>query len=172
MTKQIARIGLAVLTTLLVLLVIWQFRIVVIYVLISPTLAAALRPLANRITGRRFIVRAAWILLYLAILGSFVYLLFLTIGIAISEFQDLAHSVSIQDTWSLPGWLEGSAFQQALIARLPAPSKIFEAITGDQGQLVLPFILSVTQTLGGIVSGTLIILILSIYWSINQIHFE
>ncbi len=33
--------------------------------------------------------------------------------------------------WRLPIWLEGSSFQQALIARLPPPSKLFEAITGD-----------------------------------------
>ena len=52
------------------------------------------------------------------------------------------------------------------------PSKLFEAVTGDQGQLVLPAILGFTQGIGGVVSGVLVILFLSIYWSINQIHFE
>jgi predicted PurR-regulated permease PerM len=37
---------------------------------------------------------------------------------------------------------------------------------------VLPAILGFTQGIGGVVSGLLIILFLSIYWSINQIHFE
>jgi predicted PurR-regulated permease PerM len=118
------------------------------------------------------VVRTAWILLYLVVLGGFGYLLFLTSRIAISEFQDLAHSVSIHNTWRLPKWLEGSAFQQVLIARMPTPSRILEAITGDQGQLVLPAIISLTKSLGGILSGTLIILFLSIYWSLNQVHFE
>jgi putative permease len=68
--------------------------------------------------------------------------------------------------------LQGSPFQQALVERLPPPSKLFEAVTGDQGQLVLPVILGVTQGIGGVVSGGLIILFLSIYWSTNQIHFE
>jgi putative permease len=55
---------------------------------------------------------------------------------------------------------------------LPPPSKLFEAVTGDQGQLVLPAILGFTQGIGGVLSGVLVILFLSIYWSTNQIHFE
>ena len=153
-------------------MVLWQFRIVVVYVLISLTLAAALRPLVNRLVGRGFVVRVAWILLYLVVLGSFGFLLFLTGETAINEIQQLAQTVSVQDEWKLPIWLEGSSFQQALVARLPPPSKLFEAVTGDQGQLVLPAILGFTQGIGGVVSGVLVILFLSIYWSINQIHFE
>ncbi len=172
MTKQIIRFGAAVMTTLLALVVLWQFRIVVVYVLISLTLSAALRPLVKRLVGRGFVVRVVWILLYLVALGSFGFLLFLTSGAAISEIQHLAQSLSVQDAWRLPIWLEGSSFQQALVARLPPPSKLFEAVTGDQGQLVLPAILGFTQGIGVIVTGVLVILFLSIYWIINQIHFE
>jgi predicted PurR-regulated permease PerM len=68
--------------------------------------------------------------------------------------------------------LQGSSFDQALLARLPPPSKLFDAITGEQGQLVLPSILGFTQGIGTVVSGALIILFLSFYWTINQIHFE
>jgi putative permease len=172
MMKQLIKFGTAVMTTLLALVVLWQFRIVVLYVVISLMLAAALRPLANRLVGRGFMVRAAWILLYLVILGSFGFLLFLSGDAAINEIQQLAQTVSVQDEWTLPTWLEGSSFQQALVAWLPPASKLFEAFTGDQGQLVLPAILSFTQGIGSIVSGLLVILFLSIYWSINQIHFE
>ena len=172
MTKQLVGFGMAVMTTLLALVVLWQFRIVVVYVLISLTLAAALRPLVKRLVGRGFVVRVAWILLYLVALGSFGFLLFLTSKTAINEIQQLAHSVSVQDEWRLPVWLEGSSFQQALVARLPPPSKLFEAVTGDQGQLVLPAILGFTQGIAGVVSGVLIALFLSLYWIVNQIHFE
>ena len=40
-------------TTLLALVVLWQFRIVVVYVLISLALAAAVRPLVNRLVQAR-----------------------------------------------------------------------------------------------------------------------
>ena len=172
MTKQLVRFGAAVMTTLLALVVLWQFRMVVVYVLISLTLAAALRPLVNRLVGRRFVVRVAWILLYLVALGSFGFLLFLTGETAINEIQQLAQTVSVQDAWTLPVWLEGSSFQQALVMRLPPPSKLFEAVTGDQGQLVLPAILGLSQGIGGVVSGILVILFLSLYWSVSQVHFE
>jgi predicted PurR-regulated permease PerM len=172
MTKQLVRFGTAVMTTLLALVVLWQFRIVVVYLLVSLALAAALRPLVKRLVGRGFVVRVAWILLYLVTLGSFGFLLFLTGETAINEIQQLAHSVSVQDAWRLPIWLEGSSFQQALVGRLPPPSKLFEAITGSQGQLVLPALFGFTQGIAGVVSGVLVILFLSLYWSINQIHFE
>jgi predicted PurR-regulated permease PerM len=152
--------------------VLWQFRIVVVYVLISLALAAALRPLVNHLVGRGFLVRAAWVLLYLVALGSFGFLLLLTGKTVINEIQQLAHTVAVQDEWRLPVWLEGSSFQRVLAARLPPPSKLFEAVTGDQGQLVLPAIFGFTRDIGGLVSGVVVILFLSVYWSINQIHFE
>ena len=172
MTKQLVGFAAAVMTTLLALVVLWQFRIVVAYLLISLTLAAALRPLANRLAGRGFVVRLAWILLYLAVLVGFGYLLVQTGVTAVKEIQQVSHTLSVQDEWSLPIWLQGSSFQQAVMARLPPPSKLFEAAAGDQGQLVLPAVLGFTQGLGGIVSGVFVILFLSIYWSLNQIHFE
>jgi putative permease len=171
MTRQIIRISAAVLTTLLALVVLWQFRTVVVYALISLALAATLRPLVNRLAGGRFVVRAAWILLYLAVLGGFGFLLFLTIETAVNEIQRLTHTLLVQDAWRLPVWLEGS-FQQTLVVRLPPPSKLFEAFTGSQGQLVLPAILGFSESVGTVVSGVVVILFLSIYWSINQIHFE
>ena len=172
MTKRLIWFGFAVMTTLLALVVFWQVRVAVVYVLISLMLTAALRPLVNRLVGRGFVVRAAWILLYLVILGSFVFFLFLIGDTAIHEIQQLAHTASVQDKWVLPVWLEGSSFQKVLSAQLPPPSKLFEAVTGNQGQLVLPTILGFTQGIGGLVSGVIVILFLSIYWSINQIHFE
>lgn len=172
MTKKLVVFGTAVMTTLLALVVLWQFRIVVIYVLISLMLAAALRPLFNRLAGRSLVVRIAWILLYLVALVSLGFLFFLTSGAAIKEIQHLTHTVSVQDKWVLPVWLEGSSFQQIVLAQLPPPSKLFEAVTGSQGQLVLPALLGFTQSIGSLVSAGIVILFLSLYWSLNQIHFE
>src|SRR3990172_3444350 len=172
MTNRLVGFAAAVMTTLLALVVLWQFRTVVAYLLISLTLAAALRPLANRLVGRGFVVRLAWILLFMAVLVGFGYLLVPTGVTAVKEIQQVSHTLSVQDEWSLPIWLQGSSFQQAVMARLPPPSKLFEAAAGDQGQLVLPAVLGFTQGLGGIVSGVFVILFLSIYWSLNQIHFE
>jgi len=172
MNKQLAKFGAAVMTTLLGLLILWQFRNVVTYVLISLMLAAAMRPMVTRLKGKRLPVRLAWILLYLVMLAGLGFLLFLSFENAITEVQLLLKTLSVQDKWILPVWLHGSSFQQTLISRLPVPSKLIEAITGDQGQLVLPAILGFSLGFSSVVSGILIILFLSINWSINQILFE
>jgi predicted PurR-regulated permease PerM len=172
MTKQLIIIGTGVMTTLLALVLLWQFRIVIVYVLISLALAGALRPLVKGWTRRGLAMRLALILFFLLALAGFGFLIFLGGGSVINEIQQLAHSVSAQDEWSLPIWLKGSSFQQALIARLPLPSELFNAVAGSQGQLVLPAVLGFTRGIAGVVSGVIVISFLSLYWSINQIHFE
>lgn len=173
MTKQLLRIGTAVMTTLLALLLLWQFRVVVVYVLFSLALAATVRPLIKRRAGRRFAVRLALVLLAVIALGSFGFLLFLIGGSALREIQQLAQQVSVQDEWRQPAWLQGSSLQQALNTRLPPPSELFAAVIGDQGRLVLlPAVLGFTQGLVAVVSGSLVVLLLSLYWSMDQVHFE
>jgi len=172
MTKQLVVFGTAVMTTLLALVVLWQFRIAVVYVLVSLALAATVRPLLKGWSRRTFVTRLALILLYLVSLGGFSFLIFLVGRFVIGEIQQLGQTLSVQNTWRLPPWLEGSSFQQVLVPWLPTPDKLFEAITGEQGQLVLPAVFGFTQGIGGGVSGVLVILFLSVYWSINQVHFE
>jgi predicted PurR-regulated permease PerM len=172
MTKQLVWIGTAVMTTLLALLLLWQFRLPVVYVLFSLALAAALRPLAKRLAGAAFGQRVAIILLCLLALGSFGFLLFHGVGSAVREVQQLAQQLSGQDAWRQPAWLQGSSLQRALDTRLPPPSELFAAMIGDQGQFVLPAVLGFTQGLATVISGAIIVLFLSLYWSVGQVHFE
>ncbi len=76
MTKHLVRFGTAILTTALALVVLWQFRIVVVYLLVSLALAAAVRPLAKHLTMQKWTVRLALILLYLVAVGSLGFGLF------------------------------------------------------------------------------------------------
>jgi putative permease len=172
MIKQLVVIGTAVMTTLLALAVLWQFRIVFVYVLVSLALAATVRPFVKDWARRGLVMRLALILLYMVSLCGFGFLIFLVGRFAVSDIQQFAQTLSVQGTWVLPPWLEGSSFQHTLVAWLPTPDKLFEAVTGEQGQFVLPAVLSFTEGIGGVASGVFLVLFLSIYWSINQIHFE
>lgn len=172
MTKQLVIFGAAVMTTLLALVALWQFHIVVVYLLVSLALAATVRPLIQYWSSHSVGMRVAIIILIFVCLIGFGFLLFLMGETVINEIEILFHTVSVQDEWRLPRWLQGSSFQQVLVARLPSPGKLFEAFTGEEGQLVLPAIIGFTQGIGDFVSGVLVILFLSVYWSINQIHFE
>ena len=172
MTKRLVWIGAAVMTTALTLALLWQFRLVVVYFLLSLALAAALRPLLKRPAGQLLVARLGLILLYLTALGGLVFLLITGVGAAIRDVHELTQQVSAGVRWRQPAWLPGSSFQQALDTWLPSPDAIFTVLIGDEGEFVLPAILGFTQGLFGFISGALIILFLSIYWSLDQSHFE
>jgi putative permease len=172
MTKQLVRTGTAVMVTLLALALLWQLRLVVGYVLISLALASAVRPLIKRPAGQGLALRLTLIFLYLVGLSGFGFLLVLTIGASIRDVQELAQQVSVQDAWRQPVWLEGSAFQQLLDTRLPSPSEVFSALIGENGQLILPAILGLTQGVFTVLGNGLVVLFLSLYWSMDQSHFE
>lgn len=172
MTKQVAVFGAAVMTTLLALVVFWQFRIVAVYIIASLALAAAVRPLILAWKKHGWGMRVIWILLFLVGLGGFGYLFMFVGRYAINDIQQLAETLSERGAWSMPLWLEGSSFQKLLVTWLPVPAVLFEAMTGEEGQFVLPAMLNVTEGIGTFVSGIFLILFLSIYWSTNQIHFE
>ncbi len=172
MTKKIITFGLAVMITLLALLILWQFRQVMVYVLISITIAATIRPLLSHLRRKKVLARISWILIYLVVISGFGFLFFFSTKAVITEVQLLANTVSVQDKWQLPYWLQGTTFENLLIPRLPQPSLLFEAFTGEQGQLVIPTIMGFTQDLATIISAGFIILFLTIYWIINKINFE
>lgn len=172
MTKQLLWMGTAVMVTVVALALFWQFRQVALYVLLSLALAAALRPLVKRPAGQSLAARLGLILLYLVALGSFLLLLAASVGAAIRDIQELAQQVSVQDAWKQPAWLQGGLVQEFLDTRLPPPSQLFAALIGEQGELVLPVVLGFSQGVFSLLSGALVILFLSIYWSIGQNHFE
>ncbi len=172
MTKQLLRIATAVMTTLLALALLWQFRVVVLYVFISLAVVATVRPLVRRPHGQTWIMRVGVIFLLVAALAGLGSLLVLGTGAAIVDLEELGQQLASEDKWHQPEWLVGSSFQELLYARLPPPSELFSTILGEQGEIVLPAVLGFTQGIFGFVSGALIILFLSIYWGIDQSHFE
>lgn len=172
MTRRLLIIGMAVMVTTLGLLLLWQFRVVVVYVLFSLALAAAVRPLVKRLSGRSRPARLGLSLLYLLVVLAFGLLLILSIDAAVSELQQLGNQLAVQGEWRQPEWLAGTSFQQMWDERVPGPSALFDAVVGDQGQLILPTLMGYTQGIVSLISAALVILFLSVYWSIDQVHFE
>lgn len=172
MSKKIIRIILAIMTTVLVLVVFWQFRVAIIYVFISLTLASVVRPLSSRLVGRRLIWRILWTVMYVVVFLAALFLLFMAVKVAMIELQNLTSELSAKDVWTFPDWLAGTTIQSTLLSWLPPPSILFHAFTGDKGQLILPALLGIVKNVGGMITAAIIILILSVYWSINQVHFE
>ena len=172
MTKKVATFATAVMVTLLALLALWQFRLVVVYVLVSLVLAASLRPLLKGWSRRGPAARLGLLAFYLLSLGVLGYSIYLVGRASLSEIGEFVTTLSVHDAWNLPQWLTGNSFLKTLVTWLPSPDTLFEAVTGDEGELVLPALFIFTQGTGQFLSGVAIVLLLSIYWSINQGHFE
>ncbi len=171
MIKNVVRIGLSILTTIMAIVIFWQFRVAVIYVLISLILAASIRPLFTRLFGKRIIIRIIWILIYLIVFSGLGFLIIFAIQTSATELQTIAQGVSAQDKWTLLLWSNNTGLQ-SLFERLPSPSVLFQAVIGNEGELVVPALFGIVQDIGSVIAAIAIILVLSVYWSINQIHFE
>ncbi|HSJ87566.1 MAG TPA: AI-2E family transporter, partial [Anaerolineales bacterium] len=171
MTKRILIIATAIMTTLLALEALWQFRIVLVYVLISLVLAATFRPIAEDESRRNIRTRLLLSLQYVVGLIVTLLLIFIVGRFLVNDFQELTQKIALQNIWTVPPWLAGGFFEQALLRWLPTPDKLFIAFT-SQRQLMVGTVLGITQGLGGFLSAFLVIFFLSVYWSINQNHFE
>ncbi len=129
MMKQLVVFGTAVMTTLLALLALWQFRSAIVYVLASLALAATARPLIMDWKRRRLVMRLALALLYILSLCGFGFMIFHVGKFAVGDVQQIAQTLSLQGAWVVPPWLEGSSFHHVLVTWLPTPDKLFEAVT-------------------------------------------
>lgn len=171
MTKRILVIAVGVMSTLLALTALWQFRIVVIYVLISLLISAAFQPKPRSQFVRRRQTRLQLILRYLSAIALSLMLIYLAGRFLANDFEQLVENLTKQSTWLMPAWLEGSAAERFISSWLPTPNQLL-AVFVTQRDAVLSAFLGLTQGLGGALSGFLIIIFLSVYWSFNQSHFE
>lgn len=170
MIKNLVRIGTGVMTTILVLLVLWQFRVVVGYALISLMLAASLKSLFARLAGKKLISKIFLGFTYILMVFILLLILFFSVRAAASELSNLAQISSEQEDWGLPLWINTS--ELTILLWMPPPSVFFEAIIGPDGEMALPTLLEIVQNIGVILTASVVILILSIYWSARQVHYE
>lgn len=172
MTRHLIRIGAAVMLTLLGLWVLWLLRSVILYVLISLALAGAVAPLFINFSRYKLPARIGLLLFYLLMLGGLTLFILEAGGAAARDTQALVDALSDRDVWQQPEWVQGVAVEQFLNERLPPPSVLVGTIAGERGQGLLSIFLGITQGIFGLISGTLVILFLGLYWSANRTHFQ
>src|SRR5215217_1003927 len=126
MTKRLVVMGTAVMATLMALVALWQFRIVIVYVLISLAFAATLRPASREDSRRSITSRLVSIALFLVSFSLCSLLVFLSFRFLLADFQLLAQKIAVQSNWMLPPRLQGGLFEQSLTGWVPTPSKLLE----------------------------------------------
>jgi len=170
---KLIRYTVVVLATLMVLLLIWQFISAIILFLLSLAVAAALRPLINSLTGRyvpkRIALGVVYFLLVAAILSSIWMIgtpLLDEVQLATDDF--IANYDRAKTDWPE----EGTAFQQALAEQLPPSADLYGVLTSEQGIPALAGLFGIAQNFFSTLGQIALILVLSLYWSADQFHFE
>jgi predicted PurR-regulated permease PerM len=159
--------------TLVVLILLWEFSLSIVLFALSLAVAAALRPIINSIAIRIRSKRFALGLVYSLVIGVIVVLL---VGVGQLLFQDLQRATDdfatsyerIKRDWPR----EESMFRKTLAEQLPSSNDLYQAITSEQGLLILTEEDGPGQGIFSTFGYIGIILVLSIYWSADQLRFE
>ncbi len=170
--KRLAFYVLVIAVTVGALILLWQFRSVLILLLLSLMLAAALRPSADFLHARGLPVSLSWLLVYL---GLFVFVglaIYLLGGHLLDEIQKLSNYLVVLYDFTYRSWSGGSGIQQAIVQRLPPPDQLPEAMAGPSGVSILRLVFGVGQNVVTLAASLLIIIVLSLYWSTDRQHFE
>ncbi|MEO5888068.1 MAG: AI-2E family transporter [Anaerolineales bacterium] len=164
--------------TLVVLLLLWQFSTAIVLFLLSLAVAAALRPLINSIMGRsimgrniskRLALGIVYFLLVVSIIGSLVLMSPLFLEDLQTASDDLVANYDRAKTeWPKSGTL----FQKSLAEQLPPSADFYQTLTSAEGIPALQGIFGIAQNFFSLLGRLALVIILSLYWSADQLRFE
>ncbi len=171
--KRLSFYTLTVLATLGLLGILWQFRLEILMFLLSLAVAAAFRQPVEYLIARGWRRGFAIAVAYISVAGLAVLLLAAANGPLLEQFEratnNLAHGYErIKATWPT----SHSIFQQTIAERLPPPEELYAVMAGQQSTQLWTALAGATTNLVQFVTRLVIILVLSIYWSADNLRFE
>ena len=170
---RVIRYATVVVVTLAALLVLWQFRIAIVLFLLSLAVAGALRPLINGLMERRITKRLALAIVYSLLVVSIVGALLLIGPSLLEDLQTASDDfISNYDRAKTEWPRSGTLFQKTLAQQLPPSAKLYEALISGEGIPALQGVFGFAQNFFSILGYIAIIIILSLYWSADQLRFE
>ena len=170
---RVIRYATIVVITLAGLLLLWQFSIAIVLFLLSLAVAAALRPLINSLMERRISKRLALTIVYSLLVASIVGALLLISPPILEELQTAGDDLLATYDRAKTEWpVRGTLFQQTLAEQLPPSGELYEALITGEGVPALQGVLGIAQNFFSILGNIAIVIILSLYWSADQLRFE
>lgn len=160
------------LATIVILILLWEFRIAIVLFALSLALAATVRPSTEfwvrKGLGRGLAILLTYILTLLVI-GGTLYLitppLLRELTIATDNFISWYERITLS-------WPAGTAFQQSIAGQLPKPEDLYGAIAGERGTNLIRNIIGIAQGFFTVMAQLAVVLVLSIYWSADQVRFQ
>ena len=117
--------------------------------------------------------RLALGIVYFLLIGSIVSFLLLIGAPLAQDLQKVTDDFVIGYERALTVWpREGSLFQQALAERLPPSADLYRALTSPEGVPILEGVFGAAQNFFSILGRIAIIIVLSLYWSADQLRSE
>jgi len=170
---RIIRYTIVVVTTLIVLILLWQFSVAIVLFLLSLAVAAAIRPLINSITSRNVPKRLALGIVYFLLIAAIASSLLSISQSMLAELQIATDDFVANYDRAKAEWpLWGSLFQQALAERLPPSTDLYQVLISERGIPVLAGVFGIAQNFFSILGQIAVIIVLSLYWSADQFRFE
>lgn len=171
--KRIAWYISVIAITLLILILLWQFSISIVLFALSLAVSSALKPLINRIASRIKSKKFALGLVYSGITAA--VLIFFLVGgqFLLEDIQRATDDFIIRYDRIKTHWPnDPSSFRQTLGEQLPSSADLSSALISEEGINMLMVNGWPGQEFFSIFSYFAIILVLSIYWSADQLRFE
>lgn len=170
---KVAWYTMIVLTTLTVLVILWQFSTAVIMFLLSLALASAFRPIMLNLTARGVNRGLALVITYSIFFVITAALLVIGNGPLITDLQNATDDLVSRYEWLKNIWLQSNnTFLANIGAQIPDTKVLYAKITSDGSNAVLGTILGVAQGTFSFLAKVAMIIALSMYWSADHIRFE
>lgn len=170
--KRLIAGTLVVLATLVFLFLLWYFRAIILLFVLSLFTAAAARPLIARLQERGLSLGWATAATYLSGVAILALMIVLVAQFTAGEIQLLVNGLATRYNTLHSLWLGGTPVQQSLAARLPGPQQLAEAILAQEGTVLARSAFTLLSSVAATTGAVVIVLALSIYWSIDRLHFE
>jgi predicted PurR-regulated permease PerM len=169
--RQVIKYTLVILGTISVVTLVYQFRLLLLLLVVSLALTAATRPMLAHLGKLRipgFLAQLLILILILAIIFGYISL----IGpVLLAEFEYLINTALIRYNAIYRVWQAGSTWQQMMVTSLPEPGKLVNSLVGVDGELLIPTAINVTQFLAGVISSLFILFAFSMYAAQDQNRF-
>ena len=151
---------------------IWQVRSIVLLALVSLAITAVMRAPIEHLITRGVRRGLAIVIAYGVALGGVVALFYLLSYPLTVEFSQLTENLMIAYERLESGRRVFGRLDALLADRLPTVEELAALITGEQGAIIGQAILDFTQNIGAVVGQFFLAMVLSIYWTVDQVRFE
>jgi predicted PurR-regulated permease PerM len=161
-----------ILATITVLLLLWEFRLIVLLFVLSLIVAASVRPVIVSFVNRGVSPVAAQLLVYVLLIAGVVGLILVVAGPLLMEWNMMLNRGLLSFEALMHRWSEGSNWQQMVARQLPLSAPILVEPETEDALTVLGTVFGLTQSILTLLGGLILVLVLSVYWSMDQNRFE